>query len=319
MGQEKVNLEIVKAFAAAAIRATKEQCLTAIEVGAPGYRGNAFPCDVGVASFIDLRCATFTGTLGLCYPRATFLGMVRSMTGESRQIIDASVRDGAAELLNIIFGQVKSTLNAAGADLPMAIPQVLLADAALEKLLAQEPAVVIPFQSAHGPFFAQIGLPAVKAEAAPAASLGKLIEGSFPAGTRILVVDDMATMRRVVKRSLQGMGYSDITEAQDGKQAWELIGQASSTNRAFQLVISDWNMPHLSGIELLKKVRSIPVTRGTPFVLLTAESELKQIMLGAEAGVSAYVLKPFTAEALAAKLREVYQKLHPAAASPAVA
>lgn len=308
----KVDTEVIKVFSSAAIRAVKEQCLTRIEVGLPRYRvpGAGFPSEVDVASVLDVNTEKFKGSVALCYPRSSFLGMIRAMTKEVHSIINASVRDGAAELLNIIFGEMKQVLNQKGYNLPMAIPQVLLADAAIECLLNQEPAVIVPFQTQHGPFFAQIGLPkaAVTLVSEPN-TIASVDPNSFPALIRILVVDDMTTMRKVVRRTLQGLGYSDITEANDGKTAWDAIGSACQRGKPFHLIISDWNMPIMKGIDLLKKVRENPAIKETPFILLTAESEMSQVIAGTQAGVSAYILKPFTQASVAAKLKEVYQKI----------
>ncbi|MGE4231712.1 MAG: response regulator [Bacteriovoracia bacterium] len=308
--QSKIDVEIVKVFASAAIRAVKEQCAASIEVGPPRYQklGAGFPTQVDVASFLQISAQKFSGFISLCYPRETFLGMIRSMTKETHSIIDSQVRDGAAELLNIIYGEVKQVLNQKGYALPMGIPEVLLADAAVEKLLDQEPAVIVPFQTQHGQFFAQIGLPRGKSKiVSEVSAVVKVDRESFPAGTRILVVDDMATMRKVVNRTLSGLGYDDIAEANDGTTAWDAISLACQRQKPFQLIISDWNMPNMKGIELLKKVRANPTIRSTPFILLTAESELNQIMAGIQAGANAYLLKPFTSANFAEKLKEVWK------------
>lgn len=307
-----VDVEIARVFATAAIRAVKQQCSAKITVAMPSYRKAGFPATVDVASFIELDTARFKGSMALCYPRQTFLWIVRSMTGETHELINRSVRDGAAELLNIIYGEVKSVLNEKGYSLPMAIPQVHLADAALERLLDHDPAILIPFETQFGPFFAQIGIPKQRLTLVqPAAGPEKrqVPAGLFAAETRILVVDDMTTMRKVVCRTLNGLGYTDIVEADDGKTAWDEIVKACAAGRPFGLMLSDWNMPIMKGIDLLKKVRGNPATKGVPFVLLTAESELKQVLEATSAGANAYILKPFTAESVTTKLREVNLKM----------
>ena len=123
----------------------------------------------------------------------------------------------------------------------------------------------------------------------------------FPADTKILVVDDMLTMRKLVIRCLKDLGYSNITDADDGETAWPILETAAKGGIPFQLVISDWNMPKLPGIELLKKVRGSDVTKGVPFVFITAEAEMQQVMEAIKSGASNYIAKPFTL----AQLRQV--------------
>ncbi|MCX7674313.1 MAG: response regulator [Bdellovibrionaceae bacterium] len=132
----------------------------------------------------------------------------------------------------------------------------------------------------------------------------------FSPDTRFLVVDDFATMRKIVKKVLMELGYSQIEEADDGKPAWELIKSAHASGHPFGVVISDWNMPGMTGIDLLKAVKADPQLKSTPFILVTAESEQKNIIEAAKAGVSDYVVKPFNAQTLKAKLERVWQKHH---------
>lgn len=128
----------------------------------------------------------------------------------------------------------------------------------------------------------------------------------FDFSTKILVVDDMLTMRKIVSKSCRDIGFKDITEAADGVIAWDLI---SNANPAFGLIISDWNMPNCTGLDLLKRVRSDSRFKTMPFVLLTAESEQHQVMEAVKAGVSNYVIKPFTADILKQKLEATHKKL----------
>jgi two-component system chemotaxis response regulator CheY len=128
----------------------------------------------------------------------------------------------------------------------------------------------------------------------------------FDLKTRVLVVDDMMTMRKLVAKACKEIGFTDITEASDGAQAWTLIGEA---NPAFGLIISDWNMPNTSGMDLLKRIRSDSRFGKTPFILVTAEAEQHQILEAAKAGVSQYLVKPFTSESLREKIESVHKKL----------
>ncbi|MCW7753636.1 chemotaxis response regulator CheY [Desulfobotulus sp. H1] len=117
---------------------------------------------------------------------------------------------------------------------------------------------------------------------------------------KILVVDDFATMRRILKNILKQLGFTNITEADDGTTALEALSKNS-----FDLIISDWNMPKMTGLELLKKVRSDPAYKNIPFLMVTAEAQKQNVIEAVQAGVSNYVVKPFTAEAIAEKLEKI--------------
>lgn len=128
----------------------------------------------------------------------------------------------------------------------------------------------------------------------------------FAPETRILVIDDMTTMRKVVGKTLKDLGFKDIQEAADGNLGWQVL---TSSNPPIQLVISDWNMPNCSGLELLKKVRGDGNFAKLPFVLLTAEAEAHQVKEALVAGVSNYIIKPFTADTIKQKLEQTYNKV----------
>jgi len=117
---------------------------------------------------------------------------------------------------------------------------------------------------------------------------------------KFLVVDDFSTMRRIVKNLLQELGYNDITEADDGNTALPLLKGGS-----FDILITDWNMPGMPGLELLKAVRADERLAKLPVLMLTAEAKREQIVEAAQAGVSGYVIKPFTAVTLKEKLDKI--------------
>ena len=117
---------------------------------------------------------------------------------------------------------------------------------------------------------------------------------------KILVVDDFATMRRIMKNILKQLGYTNITEADDGTTALEELKRGS-----FDLIISDWNMPKMTGLDLLKLVRADPAYKDIPFLMVTAEAQKQNVIEAVQAGVSNYVVKPFTAEAIADKLGKI--------------
>ncbi len=121
---------------------------------------------------------------------------------------------------------------------------------------------------------------------------------------KILIVDDFVTMRRIVKNLLKQLGYENITEAEDGAQAF-----AKLKGGGFGFVVSDWNMPNLDGLGLIQKVRSDPELKSLPFLMVTAEAEKEKVIEAIKAGVSNYVVKPFTAEILKEKIEKIFEKL----------
>ncbi len=128
----------------------------------------------------------------------------------------------------------------------------------------------------------------------------------FDLSTRVLVVDDMMTMRKIVIKTCKELGFTDFTEATDGALGWQALSQAKPP---IGLVISDWNMPNSTGLDLLKRVRSDSRFSKVPFLMVTAEAEQKQIVEAIKAGVSNYVIKPFTPVMLKDKLEAVHKKL----------
>ena len=121
---------------------------------------------------------------------------------------------------------------------------------------------------------------------------------------KILVVDDFATMRKVIRKILKQSGYENITEAEDGVVAMNML---KSTKIDF--VISDWNMPNMTGIELLKAVRSDNELGSMPFLMVTAESLKDNVVEAVKAGVSNYIVKPFTAEVLGEKIDKILENI----------
>ncbi len=125
----------------------------------------------------------------------------------------------------------------------------------------------------------------------------------MPADTnmKVLVVDDFATMRRIVKNILTQLGYKNIIEADDGSTAVDIL-----KNEKVDMIISDWNMPKMTGLELLKHVRADATLADTPFIMVTAEAQQDNIILAVKAKVSQYIVKPFTAETLGEKIDKVF-------------
>jgi two-component system, chemotaxis family, chemotaxis protein CheY len=121
---------------------------------------------------------------------------------------------------------------------------------------------------------------------------------------KILVVDDFATMRKVIRNLLKQVGYENIAEAEDGVLALRVL-----KSQKVDLVISDWNMPNMTGLELLKAVRADEDLKTTPFLMVTAEALQDNVIAAVKAGVSNYIVKPFTAEVLNDKITKILEKI----------
>ncbi len=121
---------------------------------------------------------------------------------------------------------------------------------------------------------------------------------------KILIVDDFSTMRRIIKNLLRDLGFTNTDEADDGNTALPML---QSTK--FDFLITDWNMPGMTGIELLKAVRSNDKLITLPVLMVTAEAKREQIVEAAQAGVNGYVVKPFTAAALKDKIDKIFERV----------
>lgn len=116
----------------------------------------------------------------------------------------------------------------------------------------------------------------------------------------ILIVDDYKTMLRIIKNLLNQLGFKNVDEAADGKSALEKL-----ESRTYKLIISDWNMEPMSGLDLLKKVRAHEKLKATPFIMITAETKAENVIVAKQAGVNNYIVKPFNAATLKSKLTAV--------------
>ena len=133
----------------------------------------------------------------------------------------------------------------------------------------------------------------------------------FRRDLKILIVDDFPTMRRIVRTLMKQNGFDNFTEAEDGEQAYKML-QADGN---FEMIVSDWNMPHMTGLELLKAVRADARFKHLPFLMVTAEAEKENIIEAVKAGVSNYIVKPFTGQALKDKLDKIDQVVKKQAAA----
>ncbi len=121
---------------------------------------------------------------------------------------------------------------------------------------------------------------------------------------RILVVDDFATMRRIIKNLLGELGYRNLDEADDGKTALPILKTGE-----IDFLVTDWNMPGMTGLELVKAVRADPNLKHTPILMVTAEAKKSQIVEAAQAGINGYVVKPFTAGTLNEKIDKIFARI----------
>lgn len=123
---------------------------------------------------------------------------------------------------------------------------------------------------------------------------------------KFLVVDDFSTMRRIVRNLLKELGYTNVDEAEDGVQAL-----AKLRSDKYDFVVSDWNMPNMDGLTMLKQIRSDEALSRLPVLMVTAEAKKENIIEAAKAGASGYVVKPFTAATLDEKLAKIFEKMPP--------
>ena len=121
---------------------------------------------------------------------------------------------------------------------------------------------------------------------------------------KVLVVDDFSTMRRIIKNLLRDIGFTNISEADDGSTALPMLQGGD-----FDFVVTDWNMPGMQGIDLLKAIRADESLAHIPVLMVTAEAKKEQIIMAAQSGVNGYIVKPFTAGTLKAKLDKIFERL----------
>jgi len=118
---------------------------------------------------------------------------------------------------------------------------------------------------------------------------------------KIVVVDDSSTMRRIIKNTLNSIGYKDLLEGDDGIEGWEQI----DSNPNIDIIITDWNMPNMNGLELVKKIRADKRFQDTPIIMVTTEGGKAEVITALKAGVNNYIVKPFTSQILKEKLSAV--------------
>jgi two-component system chemotaxis response regulator CheY len=130
------------------------------------------------------------------------------------------------------------------------------------------------------------------------------VEAILNKNMKILIVDDFSTMRRIVKNLLRDLGFNNTQEADDGLTALPMLKKGG-----FDFVVTDWNMPGMQGIDLLKNIRADAELKHLPVLMITAEAKREQIIEAAQAGVNGYIVKPFTAATLKEKLDKIFDRL----------
>ncbi len=130
------------------------------------------------------------------------------------------------------------------------------------------------------------------------------MEVTLDKNMKILIVDDFSTMRRIIKNLLRDLGFTNTQEADDGQTALPML-----KNGDFDFLVTDWNMPGMTGIELLRQVRADERLGSLPVLMVTAEAKREQIVEAAQSGVNGYVVKPFTAQALKEKIEKIFERV----------
>lgn len=130
---------------------------------------------------------------------------------------------------------------------------------------------------------------------------------ALKAGMKILIIDDMATMRKIIKNMLGQIGFKNLSEADDGATAWPMIQEAQAAGIPYEFIVSDWNMPQMSGLDLLGHIRGSEEFKTLPFLMVTAEAEQGNVVIAVKAGVSNFIVKPFSAQVLREKIEKIFK------------
>ena len=131
----------------------------------------------------------------------------------------------------------------------------------------------------------------------------------FKPNTKFLIVDDSLSMRKFIKKTLSEIGYTNVVEAFDGHNAYEKLVEMANSAQPIEFIICDWNMPKMLGIDFLKKCRAEKAYEVIPFIIITAENDKRKIVEAVSAGVTDYVIKPFSPALLKSKFEVYYKKL----------
>lgn len=130
----------------------------------------------------------------------------------------------------------------------------------------------------------------------------------FPKETKFLVIDDLKTIRTMITEILHNLGYPTIEESEDGTKALALLKEAAQTNEPFGFIITDWNMPEMTGLELLEACKKDPDLKSIPFLMVTIESERSYVLRAVTMGVDDFIVKPFSERTFQDKLRSIWER-----------
>ncbi|MBF0361348.1 MAG: response regulator [Oligoflexia bacterium] len=131
---------------------------------------------------------------------------------------------------------------------------------------------------------------------------------TFRPDMKLLVVDDMSTMRKIIKNMLGQLGFKNISEADSGKKALEIVESAHKLGSPFEFILSDWNMPELNGLDFLKALKASEAHKNIAFLMITAEAEQGNVITAVKCGVDNYVVKPFSPQILKEKIEKIFAK-----------
>ena len=130
----------------------------------------------------------------------------------------------------------------------------------------------------------------------------------FPKNLKILIVDDMKKMRIIIKDMLEEIGFFNVEDAENGIKAWQMIEKAHKADAPYRFIISDWKMPKMNGLDLLKKIKTIDNLKEVPFLMISTESEQGNVVVAVKEGVSNFIIKPFSSQVLKEKIEKILQK-----------
>ncbi|MBF0205557.1 MAG: response regulator [Oligoflexia bacterium] len=131
---------------------------------------------------------------------------------------------------------------------------------------------------------------------------------AYKPNMKVLVVDDMSTMRKIIKNMLLQLGFKNILEAEDGRKGFEVIESAHKMGEPVEFIMSDWNMPEVNGLDFLKLLKDSEAHKEIPFLMITAEAEQGNVMTAVKAGVDNFIVKPFSAQVLKEKIDKIFAK-----------
>ncbi len=239
------------------------------------------------------------GLFSLCLPKTTFSSLMEKSLG--KKLTDTQESHATiAEITDLITRTASKPILDKTEHFESGFSKVAVGEKMSFIYGSELPIYVFPFGSDIGPFHLEIHLNSnVKNLVfSPGLTLGL---GRFKFDSKILIVDDVPTSREITIKFLQELGFSNFIEAGDGKEAWETVNRQSDIG----LIISDWHMPGLTGLELVQKIRATKRFQNLPILMATGESQKEEVQKAIEGGVSNYILKPITLPALEEKLKRI--------------